>query len=45
MVPVVDGTLILALLSRDCNAGRNADLDERDRVGVALETPEISKEW
>jgi len=37
------GTLILALLSLDCNAGRNADLDGRGRVGVALETPVFSR--
>ncbi len=32
------GTLIMALLSRDCSGGRNGGLDGRARVGVALES-------
>ncbi len=32
------GTLIMALLSRDCSGGRNGGLDGRGRVGVALES-------
>jgi len=32
------GTLIMALLSRDCNGGRNGGLDGRGRVGVTLES-------
>jgi hypothetical protein len=32
------GTLIMALLSRDCSGCRNGGLDDRSRVGVTLES-------